>query len=153
MFYCYKHNWSDIYQPCPLCQPQPTITVSNSCTVNRSDVMADIPEDLQNKLETLHEYEESRDDLKQMYLLGRKDQNKDLESLREENARLVKALESAISYLKHYASGRRDQSFDGWELEWREVEIKSESDYAYYPNHVDRKDILILEQALAARKE
>lgn len=69
--------------------------------------------------------------------------------LKEQLQRVTEALSEAIAELKTYAQGRRDTSFEGWQKEWREIEVKHESDYEFYPNHVDRETIQRLEQALA----
>ena len=68
--------------------------------------------------------------------------------------KLVEALESAVSELSAYSQGERDKSFDGWQLTWREVPIKHESDYAFYPNHVTKEAVADLRQPIAEyRKE
>jgi hypothetical protein len=54
---------------------------------------------------------------------------------------LLKTLKEAVDELRSYAQARRDQSFKGWESTWKEIEIKHESDYEYYPNHVCRETI------------
>jgi hypothetical protein len=61
---------------------------------------------------------------------------------------LEKALEDAIAELSSYAQGRRDQSFEGWEKTWKEIPIKNEFDYEYYPNHVDVETIEELKKVL-----
>lgn len=55
----------------------------------------------------------------------------------------------AISELSQYSAGIRDQSFEGWQKEWREKEVRFESDYAYYPNHVTKEYIHELKERLA----
>jgi hypothetical protein len=55
--------------------------------------------------------------------------------------KLTETLQDAIFELKCYSQGRRDTSFHGWEKTWKEIEIVHESDYEYYPNHVDKKTI------------
>lgn len=86
------------------------------------------------------------------------DQNKDvyIEHLKNEFAKLkahsdnlAQALEFAIDTLLPYSRGARDKSFDGWQLEWREVEIKSQCDYEFYPNHVQKIDVELMSKALA----
>ena len=71
--------------------------------------------------------------------------------------RLVEVLESgfkeAIEELKPYAFGKRDQSFDGWQKEWRHIEIENEFDYEHYPNHVDKEMIQRFENILSQRRE
>ena len=61
---------------------------------------------------------------------------------------LEHALEDAISELTMYAQGRRDDSFEGWERTWKEIPIKHESDYEFYPNHVDKETIEELKKVL-----
>lgn len=66
---------------------------------------------------------------------------------------LAKACEIAIGELSSYAQGRRDQSFEGWKLEWREIEVKSDADYEYYPNHVTKEFIGELSQKLTTARK
>lgn len=68
-------------------------------------------------------------------------------------APLVERLESAIDDLRSYAMARRDQSFDGWEYEWREIPIKHESDYEHYPNHITKEEFAKYENALSTFKK
>lgn len=48
---------------------------------------------------------------------------------------LLKEREVLVKALKFYATPSRDQSFEGWQKEWRYVKIEKESDYEFYPNH------------------
>jgi len=63
------------------------------------------------------------------------------------------ALTIAIGELEGYSAGRRDQSFEGWQMEWREVKIRHESDYEFYPNHVEKAFISELRATEAKAEE
>lgn len=74
---------------------------------------------------------------------------KQLEELRQANERLVSLAKEVIDELEQYSMGRRDY-VQGEKWEWVCKEIKSESDYEFYPNHVDKETIAEYRQALAA---
>lgn len=66
-----------------------------------------------------------------------------LSEMRSVMAALVvacEALNESEAIIRGYAMARRDTSFPDWELEWREIEIQSESDYEFYPNHVTKEE-------------
>lgn len=64
-----------------------------------------------------------------------------------DSATLIKDL---LQELKPYAQARRDTNKgEGWE--WHYVEIKHESDYEFYPNHIDKKTIEDFELRIAER--
>lgn len=73
-----------------------------------------------------------------------------INDLAAQNARLRELLEMSINNLEGYSLARRDKSFEGWEKEWREVEIKHESDYEFYPNHITKEEIAAARKALAS---
>lgn len=66
---------------------------------------------------------------------------KERDQLRASLNQAAEALTEAIGELESYSIGRRDKSFDGWMKQWKEIEIKSDSDYEYYPNHI-RKEVI-----------
>jgi len=66
---------------------------------------------------------------------------------------LLETFEEAIEDLAFYAQGRRDESFEGWEKQWREIEVKNESDYEFYPNHVSIDTIARYRHVLEKFKE
>lgn len=63
---------------------------------------------------------------------------------------LVEALDIAVSELDQYSRGRRDQSFEGWQSQWIEVPTKHESDYEFYPNHIEKDFVESLRSKLFA---
>lgn len=68
----------------------------------------------------------------------------------EKIKRLEDGLRMAIDELKIYSQARRDTS-NGDFAQWNFVEIKHESDYEFYPNHVDKETISELESILEGR--
>ena len=63
---------------------------------------------------------------------------------------LVEVLDITVSELDQYSRGRRDQSFEGWQSQWIEVPIKHESDYEFYPNHIEKDFVESLRSKLFA---
>lgn len=66
---------------------------------------------------------------------------------------LSQALNDAIAELSMYAQGRRDTSFQGWERTWKEIEVKHDFDYEFYPNHIDKETVEELKEVLKKHGE
>jgi hypothetical protein len=65
---------------------------------------------------------------------------------------LLATAKELLEELRPYSQGRRDQSSQDWQTNWKEVEIKNESDYEFYPNHVEKEVIEKFEAAIRGMK-
>lgn len=63
--------------------------------------------------------------------------------------KLRQFLRDAVNDLEFYSQARRDTSFEGWQLEWRYIPIKHESDYEFFPNHIPLETLTPYKEVLA----